>query len=318
MILELDLWAALMTAITSAGLLGVILIKVAPILLAAIGGAFTQQADILNIGLEGNMLVAAFAAIWAGSSTRSALVGVIVGVVASMLLSLLYALCALVFKADFFVVGIGVNLLAAGLTVFVMQVLYGSQGSTPPDATITLPRIDLGPVASIPVLGPALNQQTPLVWLALLSVPVFWWILYRTRFGVQLRAVGEDPGAATAAGISLNRKKFWAIVWAGVLCGFAGAQLSMATLGGFTANMTSGRGFIAVAALTFGRARPVPTMVAAFIFGAADAIADQLTVAGFNSNLALMMPYVITILALVVVGLDITKRFRRRAAVAAA
>lgn len=316
MILELDFWSALLTAFTSAGLLGVILIKVAPILLAAIGGAFTQQADILNIGLEGNMLVAAFSAIWVGSSTGSWVVGVLAAVVASVVLSLLYALCALIFKADFFVVGIGVNLLAAGLTVFMMQLLYQNVGSTPPEASITLPRIDLGPIGAIPILGPALNSQTPLVWLSLLSVPAFWWILYRTKFGVQLRAVGEDPGAAAAAGISLTGKKFWSIIWAGILCGFAGAQLSMATLGSFTANMTSGRGFIAVAALTFGRARPVPTMVAALLFGTADALADQLTVAGFNSNLALMTPYVITILALVVVGLDLGKRLRARRATA--
>ncbi len=316
MILELDFWSALLTAFTSAGLLGVILIKVAPILLAAIGGAFTQQADILNIGLEGNMLVAAFSAIWVGSSTGSWVVGVLAAVVASVLLSLLYALCALIFKADFFVVGIGVNLLAAGLTVFMMQLLYQNVGSTPPEASITLPRIDLGPIGAIPILGPALNNQTPLVWLSLLSVPTFWWILYRTKFGVQLRAVGEDPGAAAAAGISLTGKKFWSIIWAGILCGFAGAQLSMATLGSFTANMTSGRGFIAVAALTFGRARPVPTMVAALLFGTADALADQLTVAGFSSNLALMTPYVITILALFVVGLDLGKRLRARRATA--
>lgn len=300
----------------SLGFLGVVLLKTTPLLFAAVGGAFTQQADILNIGLEGNMLVAAFSAIWVGSSTGSWVVGVLAAVVASVLLSLLYALCALIFKADFFVVGIGVNLLAAGLTVFMMQLLYQNVGSTPPEASITLPRIDLGPIGAIPILGPALNNQTPLVWLSLLSVPTFWWILYRTKFGVQLRAVGEDPGAAAAAGISLTGKKFWSIIWAGILCGFAGAQLSMATLGSFTANMTSGRGFIAVAALTFGRARPVPTMVAALLFGTADALADQLTVAGFSSNLALMTPYVITILALFVVGLDLGKRLRARRATA--
>lgn len=314
MIAEVDFWSALLTAFTSAGLLSVVVGKVAPLLLAAIGGAFTQQANILNIGLEGNMLVAAFTAIWVGSSTGSAFWGVAAAVVSAVVLSLIYALCALMFKADFFVVGIGVNILAAGLTIFAMQLLYNNVGSTPPDATITLPRIDLGPLAQIPILGPMFNQQTPLAWLALLSVPAFWWILYRTKFGVQLRAVGEDPGAATAAGISLTRKKFWSIIWAGILCGFAGAQLSMATLGTFAANMTSGRGFIAVAALTFGRARPVPTMVAAVLFGTADALADQLTVAGINSNLALMLPYVITIVALVVVGLELGKRFRRGAA----
>ncbi|MCA0295545.1 MAG: ABC transporter permease [Actinobacteria bacterium] len=307
--LEGDIW----TAIFSATTLFVILIKVAPILLASIGGAFTQQGDILNIGLEGNMLISAFTAIWIGASTNNAFIGVVAAVVSSILLSLLYALCTLVLKADFIVVGIGVNILAAGLTVFIMQIVYNSPGVTPPDQVITLPRIDLGPIGQIPVIGPAINNQTPLVWLAFLCVPLFSYVLYRTQFGVHLRAVGEDPGAAEAAGIPLRRTKFWSILIAGLLCGLAGAQLSMATLGSFTAGMTSGRGFIAVAALTFGRARPVPTLIAALIFGTADAVADQLGVAGFNSSLALMTPYIITIVALVFAGLDLRKRFKRRA-----
>jgi ABC-type uncharacterized transport system permease subunit len=178
---------------------------------------------------------------------------------------------------------------------------------TPPTSNITLPRISLGPLADIPVLGTAFNDQTALVWFALLSVPLASLVLYRTRYGTHLRAVGEDADAAAAAGIRVTRVKVQSILISGLLCGLAGAQLAMATLGSFTADMTAGRGFIAVAALTFGLARPVRTMVACFIFGAADAVADQLNIAGFNSNLALMTPYVITILALVAAGIQ----FRR-------
>jgi general nucleoside transport system permease protein len=293
--------------ILTAGTLFVILMKVAPLLLAAIGGAFTQQGNILNIGLEGMMLIGAFTAISVGSTFDSALVGVVAAVLAGLALSLVYAVGTLGLKADFIVVGIGVNLLAAGLSVFLLQVLYGNPGVTPPTASITLPRISLGPLADVPLLGTALNNQTALVWLALLSVPIASLVMYRTRFGVHLRAVGEDADAAAAAGIRVTRVKAQSILISGVLCGAAGAQLAMATLGSFTADMTSGRGFIAVAALTFGLGRPVRTMVAALIFGAADAVADQLGIAGFNSNLALMTPYVITILALVVAGIQ----FRR-------
>jgi len=293
--------------ILTAGTLFVILMKVAPILLAAIGGAFTQQGNILNIGLEGMMLIGAFTAISVGSAFDNALVGVVAAVLAGLALALIYALGTLWLKADFIVVGIGVNLLAAGLSVFLLQVLYGNPGVTPPTSNITLPRIPLGPLADIPVLGTAFNDQTALVWFALLSVPLASLVLYRTRYGTHLRAVGEDADAAAAAGIRVTRVKTLSILISGVLCGAAGAQLAMATLGSFTADMTSGRGFIAVAALTFGLARPVRTMVAAFIFGAADAVADQLGIAGFNSNLALMTPYVITILALVVAGIQ----FRR-------
>lgn len=292
--------------IFTASMLFVILMKVAPILLASIGGAFTQQGNILNIGLEGMMLIGAFTSIAVGSAFDSATVGVLAAIVAALLLALIYAVASLWLKADSIVVGIGVNLLAAGVSVFLLQVFYGNPGVTPPTSSIRLPKIGLGPLADVPVLGPALHNQTLLVWVALLCVPIASIVLYRTTFGVHLRAVGEDEAAAEAAGIRVRRVRFQSILISGVLCGIAGAQLAMATLGSFTANMTSGRGFIAVAALTFGLAKPVRTMVAAFIFGAADAIADQLGIAGFNSNLALMTPYLITIIALVLAGI----RFR--------
>lgn len=298
--------------IFTAATLAVILMKVAPILLAAIGGAFTQQGNILNIGLEGMMLVGAFTAIAVGSATKNALIGVLAAIAAGLVLAVIFAVASLIFKADFIVVGIGVNLLAVGVTVFLLQIIYGNPGVTPPSATITLPRIPIGPLADIPILGTALNDQTALVWLALLSVPVAWFALYRTTFGVHLRAVGEDEEAAAAAGIGVTKVKFQSVLISGLLCGAAGAQLAMATLGSFTNGMTSGRGFIAVAALTFGLARPVRTMIAALIFGAADAVADLLGIAGMNSNLALMMPYIITIVALVFAGMRFRKLWSMR------
>ena len=299
--------------IFKAATLAVILAKVAPILLAAIGGAFTQQANILNIGLEGMMLIGAFTAISVGSWAGNALVGVLAAMGAALLLAVLYAVATLYLNADFIVVGIAVNLLAAGLSVFLLQVVYGNPGVTPPTANITLPKTRLGPVGDVPVLGEAINNQTPLVWVAFLCVPLYSYLLYRTAFGVRLRAVGEDEGAAAAAGISIRKTKFASILLSGALCGLGGAQLAMATIGDFTAGMTSGRGFIAVAALTFGLAKPVRTMVAAFIFGAADAVADQLGVAGVNSNLALMTPYIITIVALVLAGIRLRGVLTRRA-----
>ncbi|WP_411719840.1 ABC transporter permease [Mycetocola sp.] len=298
--------------IFTAATLAVILMKVAPILLAAIGGAFTQQGNILNIGLEGMMLAGAFTAIAVGSTTGNALVGVLAAVGAGLLFAVIFAVATLIFKADFIVVGIGINLLAVGVTVFLLHIIYGNPGVTPPSASITLPRISIGPFADIPILGVALNDQTALVWLALLSVPAAAFVLYRTTYGVHLRAVGEDEEAAAAAGISVTRIKFLSVLISGALCGAAGAQLAMATLGSFTNGMTSGRGFIAVAALTFGLARPVRTMVAALIFGAAEAVADLLGIAGMNSNLTLMMPYVITIIALVFAGMRFRKLWSAR------
>ncbi len=294
-------------SVFSLALIATTLTFLTPLLFASIGGAVTQQGDILNIGLDGMMLIGAFAGVVGGSVSGSALVGVLAAVVASLLLSLVYAACTLWLKADFIVVGIGVNILAAGLTVFLLQTMYGNPGGTPGTVTSSLPKFH------IPLLG----DQTVLVYLALLCVPLYAFLLYRTRFGVHLRAVGEDLPAATAAGINGTRIKLWSILICGALCGLAGAQLSMANLGSFVAGMTSGRGFIAVAALTFGRAKPVPTLVAAIIFGLADAVADRLGVAGVNSYLAKTAPYIITIIALTLAAMEIGKRRRRTAAATA-
>jgi len=292
--------------------LAVILAKTTPLLLAAIGGAATQMGNILNIGLEGMMLIGAFTAVAVGAFT-SPWVGILAAIGAALLLALIFAVASLVFKADAIVVGIGVNLLAAGATVLLLQVLFGNPGVTPGNVKAILPKLNLGIIGDIPILGPAINNQTILVWLAFLLVPAYAFLLYRTRYGVHLRAVGEDEPAAIAAGINVFNVKFISILISGLMCGLAGAQLAMATLGSFTAGMTSSRGFIAVAALTFGLAKPYRTMVACLMFGAADALADRLGLAGANPSLSLMTPYVVTIIALVLAALRVRSALNARA-----
>ena len=293
--------------------LAVILAKTTPLLLAAIGGAATQMGNILNIGLEGMMLMGAFTGVVVGSALGNPYLGVLAAMLAGLLLAVIFAVASLWLKADFIVVGIGVNFLALGLTILMLQVFFGNPGVTPGNVKSNLPKMNLGPLGDIPVIGPMLNNQTLLVWFALILVPVYAFILYRTRYGVHLRAVGEDEPAAVAAGIDVTRVKFISILVSGALSGIAGAQLSMATLGSFTSNMTSSRGFIAVAALTFGLARPYRTFIACLIFGAADAVADRLGLAGVNSSLALMTPYVVTIVALVFASLRVRSALAARA-----
>lgn len=302
---------AILAQVFTIATLAVILTKTAPLLLAAIGGAFTQMGNILNIGLEGMMLVGAFAAIAVGAITNP-FIGIIGAIAAAVILALVFALATLTFKADFIVVGIGINLLAAGVTVLLLTVFYGNAGVTPGNVKAILPKIDLGVLGNIPIIGPMLNDQTMLVWLAFLLVPVYSYVLYRTPYGVHLRAVGEDESAARAAGINVARVKFISILLSGVFCGIAGAQLAMSTVGSFTAGMTASRGFIAVAALTFGLGRPYFTMIACLIFGAADALADRLALAGVNSSLALTTPYVITIIAIVLAALRVRSAFKAR------
>lgn len=301
----------ILAQVLTVGTLAVILTKTTPLLLAAIGGGFTQVGNILNIGLEGMMLMGAFVGIAIGAITDP-FIGVLAALGGALLLALIYAVASLVFKADYIVVGIGINLLALGITVLLLTVLYGNAGVTPGDVKSILPTIDLGAVSNVPIIGPLLNHQTVLVWVALLLVPVYWIILYRTRYGVHLRAVGEDEPAAVAAGIRVFRVKFIAILASGALCGLAGAQLAMASVGSFTAGMTAGRGFIVVAAIIFAMGRPVPTLVACLIFGAADAIADRLAIGGVNSSLALLTPYVITIVALVISAIRMRSAIKAR------
>jgi len=302
----MSVWQSLL----SAGIIGIVLMKVTPILLAAIGGALTDQAGVLNIGLEGMMLIGAFASVAVGAAFQSWVVGVVAAMASGIVLGLVFAVCSLWLKADFIVVGIGVNILAAGLTMFLLDRIYGTPGITPASVHVVMPPVSLGPLAEVPFIGPAFNDLTPLVWVALVAVPLYSLVLCRTRFGIHVRAVGQDEPAAIAAGINQNRVRFTAILASGALAGIAGAQLSMSSLGSYNANMTSGRGFIAVAALTFGRSRPVPTFIAALVFGLAEAVSDRMNVTGaLDSNLALMLPYVITIVALTVAA---AMRRRRR------
>lgn len=286
--------------IFNASLLFALLLKATPILYAALGGAFTQQANILNIGLEGLMLVGAFAAVSVGAATQSALLAVAAAVAASLLLSVVYAFLSLKLRADFIIVGIGINLLASGVTVFLLNRLYQSEGNFSPDAFPHLWVLHAPLLGGIPVLGPLLQGQTVLVPLALALVAVSHVVLYRTRIGLHVRAVGENVDAAQAAGIHPNRVKFIAIMVCGVLCGLGGAQLSMATLDMFVRNMTNGRGFIAVAAETFGNATPLGTFIASLIFGTADAISDRLHAGVLPPQVVLMLPYIVTLVALAV------------------
>jgi ABC-type uncharacterized transport system permease subunit len=289
--------------------LHLILLDTSPILLAALGGAYTQRANILNVALDGMMLMGAFTAIAVGAASDSIVLALGIAIGAGMALSLIFGSVSLALKANFIVAGIGINLLADGITVLLLERLYQNEGSFSPQHFPQIWQVHLGTLAQLPFLGPMLEGQTIIVPVALLLVPIFWWVLRYTRFGLRLRAVGENEDAAIAAGIRPRRIKLAAVLISGALSGLAGAQLAVGTLNIFSRGMTNGRGYIALAALTFGNATPIGTLLAAVIFGSADAAADRLQVLDIlPSQLVLTFPYVITILALAVDSL----RSRRR------
>jgi simple sugar transport system permease protein len=255
-----------------------------PMILAALGGLFSERAGIANIALEGKMLGAAFAAAAVAALSGSAVVGLGAGILVAVMLSLIHGYACITHNGDQVVSGMAINIMVAGLAPTLALAWFQQGGQTPilsgaqRFAPIILPFSDVA--RDVPLFGPlysrVLSDHTVLVYVALLAVPLAAWVLYRTRFGLRLRAVGENPHAVDTAGISVAGMRYRALIIAGVLCGIAGAYMSTAHGAAFVRDMTAGKGFLALAALIFGKWRPVPTMLACLLFAFADAVQVRL------------------------------------------
>lgn len=251
-----------------------------PLLLACLAGLYSERAGIFDIGLEGKMLVAAFTAGAVAAVSGSALTGLAAGTAASLLLAGLHGLASITLRGNQLISGVAINFLASGLTALVGQNWFEMGGQTPQltggarFSPITLPFAET--LRDVPVLGPVyfhlISGNNILVYVALMMVPLTWWVLNRTRFGLRLRAVGENPGAVDTAGVSVTRQRYAAVLICGLLCGLAGAYLSTGMSAGFVRDMTAGKGFIALAALIFAKWRPWPALGACLLFGALEAI----------------------------------------------
>ncbi|MBB4053937.1 simple sugar transport system permease protein [Devosia subaequoris] len=274
-----------------------------PLVYAAMGGLLTYQAGMLNIALDGFMIVAAFAGIATAFATGSLELALIAAVISSVLLAALMATFTFRFKADIFIAGIAVTFLAYGLTALLLKGVLGEDGVF---MSNTIPRfspIVLPFIADIPVLGRILSGHTILVYVAYLFIPVIAFALYSTRWGLRVRMVGEAPEAAAAAGVKVTSLKFQTMLLSGALCGFGGAYLSLAYVSLFANQMTAERGLIALAAIFFAKGRPLPTALVALLFGLATALSVRLPqVTGAAPQLLQLIPYVVTVLALVIVG----------------
>ena len=252
-----------------------------PLLLACLAGLFSERAGIFDIGLEGKMLAAAFFSAAIAAVTGSVWLGLGAGIIASLVLSGLHGLASITFRGNQLISGVAINFLAAGLTVLIAQSWFQQGGRTPAllasgrFGPISLPGAEA--LREVPVLGPIyaelISGHSILVYVAFACVPLTWWILYRTRFGLRLRAVGENPEAVDTAGISVVRLRYSAVLICGLLCGLAGAYLATALQAGFVQDMTAGRGYIALAALIFAKWRPWHALYATLLFGFLQAIA---------------------------------------------
>lgn len=279
-------------------LLASVLEQSTPLVLAALAAMITLRANILNVAVEGMMLVSAFSAIAVGSATGSALAGFSAGVFGAVGASLVFSIITLRFGAGFIVAGLGINLLAAGGTLFALERWYNSPGGLRPLGFPEMWHVPEGSLSFIPLLGPALEGQSIIVLLTVLAVPACWVFLYRTPTGSYLRAAGEDEHAARSAGINVVRMKLLAVTISGLFSGLAGAQLAMDKLHFFLPNMTAGRGFIGLAATLFGAGHPWATASAAVLFGFFGALGDRLQAFDIPAQFVLMLPYLVAILAL--------------------
>ncbi len=283
-----------------------------PLLFACLAGLYSERAGIFDIGLEGKMLAAAFFSAAFAAITGSVWLGLLAGMGASLFLSAVHGLASITFRGNQLISGVAINFLAAGLTVLIAQDWFQQGGRTPSLAgAARFNEIDLpfqSALADVPYLGPIYSElisgHSILVYVAFLTVPLTWYILFRTRFGLRLRAVGENPAAVDTAGVNVIWLRFVAVGICGVLCGLAGAYLATGLQAGFVKDMSSGRGFIALAALIFAKWRPWYALFACLLFGFFQALSFRpdvvKAVLQFEIPGQLMdaLPYILTVVIL--------------------
>jgi simple sugar transport system permease protein len=282
-----------------------------PLLLACLAGLYSERAGVFDIGLEGKMLAAAFTAAAVAALTNSAWLGLGAGILAAVGMAVIHGVASITFRGNQLISGVAINFLAAGITVLIGQNLFRLGGRTPQLAgagrfeAVTLPGAEA--LSGVPVIGPfyaeVISGHTILVYIALAMVPLTWWLLYRTRFGLRLRAVGENPAAVDTAGVSVVGLRYAAVIICGVLCGIAGAYLATALAAGFVKDMTAGRGFIALAALIFAKWRPVQALGACLLFGFLETVAiryQNVDLGGVVVPVQVMqaLPYILTVVIL--------------------
>ncbi|MDR3573606.1 MAG: ABC transporter permease [Anaerolineaceae bacterium] len=282
-----------------------------PILLAALGGILCDRVGLFNIALEGMMLTGAFAAIVGDYFSGSALVGVLCGCLAAALLAAIFGFLSVSLKGDVVVLGLATNLLASGLTTFLLKAIFHVQGAFMDPRIVGLDSINLPIIQNIPVLGPIFSGQTILVYLSWLLLILVTIVLFRTPLGLRMRGIGEQPLAAETLGVKVVGLRYLAVVLSGAFCGLAGAQLSVGIVNVFVTDMSAGRGWIAVVAVMLGQSNPLGVLIASVLFGFADSLGFRLQGLGLPSQFTGMLPYIITLLAFLVIR---ARQKRRRIA----
>lgn len=304
-------WQTIWSQIIDLSLIAVLLRLMTPILLAALGGLISDIGGVMNIGLEGLMLLSAFTSIAVGSGTGSWLLGVLAGVAVSVLVSYGIGFFSIKLKVDVIIAGFAVNIFGSGFTILLMSKLYGLTGNYNPAGAQSIPIIKIPFIHDVPILGKLLSGHSLMVWIALLSVIFCVILIYRTPYGIHLRSVGEAPHAASSLGISVERIQYFALAWSGAFAGLAGAFLSNGLTNMFVKDMTAGTGFLALAVVLLGNRNPIGILIGSFIFGLASTLTTIVqTIPGepVPSQFIQMIPYIVTIAALVLFALQNKRR----------
>ena len=269
-----------------------------PILWAALGASICEKSGVVNLGLEGIMLIAALFGVIGSAFGGGLFWGIVAGVLSAVVVSVLFAYFHLVLKANSVLCGTAINTIAAGLTVFVLQLLTGEKGSSSSLNSFQFPTLNIPIIENIPVLGRILSGHNILTYMGLLMVFLIHLIFYRTPIGLRIRAVGETPKAAESVGINVVRIRLLAILLCGIMAGFGGMYLSMGYLPMFTRDMVAGRGFIALAANAMGQSTPVGVLVSSLLFSFFDGLSNILQMLRIPAEFIQMLPYAATILFL--------------------
>ncbi|WP_072523793.1 ABC transporter permease [Clostridium sp. Marseille-P3244] len=279
----------------------------APILLCAIGSLLCDRAGVTNISLEGTMLISAFAAVAGCYFTENWITGILAGVGAGLAASLFFALITIKFGGAELVVGFTMNVLLDGLSIFLLRTIFDVSGSLVSERIVKIPEFSVPVLKDIPILGGFMTDLNILVCFAYISVFLAYFILKKTQLGLQIISSGENPQAAATVGISVYRIRLLTLVITGVLCGLAGAQLSIGYLSMFTEGMTAGRGFIALVAVMFARGNALRVLLVTMLFGTAEMLSNYLQLYEYSSYLILMIPY-ICVIALTIIQLMLEKK----------
>lgn len=291
-------WAAADATIPIPGLLiGTVGLSV-PLIFGALGGVISERGGVVNVAIEGQLLAGAFASAVVASVTQQPIAGLFAAIIAGVLVSFVLATFSIKYIVDQVIVGVVLNVLVIGLTSFLFSKVLAPNAAilnSPP----RFPRLPIPILGEIPIIGPVLFRQTIIVYIMYFAVAIVWFALFKTRWGLRLRSVGEHPQAADTVGINVNRTRFWNVALAGAIAGFGGAYFTLGSVGAFNKEMTAGAGFIALAAVIFGRWDPIRATLAALLFGFASNLQNVLSIIGspVPSEFMLMLPYVVTIFA---------------------